>query len=789
MKKHILFIVSFLSFFSFSQTYYLEDFDGIPGPTAGGAGTYTFAPGFLLRNVDNRTPDAQVAYVNEAWERREDFGSNVGDSAAFSTSYYSPVGAADDFMWTPAQTIQPNTTLFWNAKAYDPAYPDGYEVRIMTAPNVPTGGTGVLGNQVSASTVIFSTAAESSSWVTRSVSMSAYTGQTVYIGFRNNSNDKFILVIDDIELRVITNHDLEVITPTQNPYTIAPANQLTTSQNFKLEAVIHNNGIQAMTNVAMSCQIIKDGILETTVTSSILPSLAAGATSALMSVSYTPTSNGVYTFKYFPVATETDQANSNDTIQSALPITVTDTEMARDNGIITGQLGIGAGGSGYLGQVFNIENTTSLTAVNVYFARGYAGKRLATAIFNTNGSGVPISVLTSTDTLLYLDDSARMYTLPIHGGPLTLAPGKYGFMQIEFDSTLAVAQTSGIFTTNSIYVQWPANGPNFSAIETFPANFQKTLLIRPQFDICFGEIGGVLSGSNNSTCELANGSATVALEPGYSVEWEDATTDTTITGLNVGHYTYTISNGDCSFIDSVEITTTQNPDATILSVTNPLCTGDSGQIQIDIQNGQTPYTVNWNIAGDSTLLIAPAGTYTATVVDANGCTTSISDSLTEPTPITVNSSFVSSTCSNCPDGSAEVSPTGGTAPYSYLWSNGGTTNLISNLLPGIYNVTITDANGCEMNASVTVDFSSLGISELSQFGVSVYPNPMTDFIKIESAKYTIEHIQLIDNSGRVVLESTLNNKIGTIETGQLAKGNYQLVLRTGDQVFKAQLIK
>lgn len=788
MKKHILFIASLVSFFSFSQTYYLEDFDGIPGPTAGGAGTYNFAPGFLLRNVDNRTPAPQVAYVNEAWERREDFGGSVVDSAAFSTSYYSPVGAADDFMWTPMQTIQPNTTLFWNAKAYDALYPDGYEVRIMTAPNVPSGGTGVLGNQVSASTVIFSTVAENSTWTNRSVSLSAYSGQNVYIGFRNNSNDKFILVIDDIELRVINNHDLQTVTPTQNPYTIAPANQLTTPQNFKLEAAIKNNGIQAMTNVMLGCQVIKDGVLETTVMSNSIASLASGATSALMTVSYTPSSNGVYTFKYFPIATETDENTANDTIQSSLPLTVTDAEMARDNGIVVGQLGIGSGTTGYLGQVFTIENTTSLTDVKVYFTRGYTGKRLATAIYSTNGSGVPTTLITSTDTLLYLDDSARFYTLPIHGGPLTLTPGKYGFMQIEFDSTLALANTAAIFQNNTVFVQWAANGPNFVPVETFGANFAKSFVIRPQFDICFGEIGGVLSNSANSTCELANGSATLTLEPGYTVIWEDSSSNPAITNLTAGYHVYTISNGDCDFTDSVEITTTSVPDLSILA-TNPLCFGDSGEIQIDIQNGQAPYDVTWNVAGDSTVLSVPAGAYTATVTDANGCTATISETLTEPSPIAIAPTTTISSCSNCPDGTASASATGGTGSYTYLWSNGGTTSSISNLLPGVYNVTVTDANGCEETASVTVGFSTLGIDELTQFGVTVYPNPVTDFIKIESTKSVIERVELMDNSGRLVAESTINNKTGQIETSQLAKGNYQLVVRTADQLFKVQIIK
>ncbi|MBK9982802.1 MAG: T9SS type A sorting domain-containing protein [Saprospiraceae bacterium] len=177
-----------------------EDFDGIPGPTSGGAGTYTFPPGWLKVNVDNRTPNAQVSYINEAWERREDFQNNVADSVAFSTSYYTPVGAADDWMWTPPVLLQPSSVLNWNAKAYDPLFPDGYEVRIMVAPSVPSGSTGALGNMVSASTLLLNIPNENATWTARSISLSAYVGQTVRIAFRNISNDQFLLVIDDVNI-------------------------------------------------------------------------------------------------------------------------------------------------------------------------------------------------------------------------------------------------------------------------------------------------------------------------------------------------------------------------------------------------------------------------------------------------------------------------------------------------------------------------------------------------------------------------------------------------------------
>ena len=101
MKKIFLLTLMLVAISSYGQILFQEDFDGVGGPTAGGAGTYTFPAGWLLANVDNLTPAASVSYINEAWERREDFAHNVSDSCAFSTSWYSTSAASDDWMWTP----------------------------------------------------------------------------------------------------------------------------------------------------------------------------------------------------------------------------------------------------------------------------------------------------------------------------------------------------------------------------------------------------------------------------------------------------------------------------------------------------------------------------------------------------------------------------------------------------------------------------------------------------------------------------------------------------------------
>lgn len=194
MQRRFTFVSSLLSVSlaaSAQITLFSEDFDGIGGPTAGGAGTYSFPTGWVLLNADNLTPDAAVSYVNAAWERREDFANNVADSAAFSTSWYAPAGTANDWMWTPAITLTSNCQLSWNAIAYDPSFLDGYEVRVWTAGGTPTSNT-------AQSTVLQTIAAENSTWTARTQSLAAYSGQTVRIGFRNNSIDKFLLLIDDV---------------------------------------------------------------------------------------------------------------------------------------------------------------------------------------------------------------------------------------------------------------------------------------------------------------------------------------------------------------------------------------------------------------------------------------------------------------------------------------------------------------------------------------------------------------------------------------------------------------
>lgn len=554
MKKVLLTLLLLASFSQVkSQILFQETFDNISGSQAGGAGTYAFPSGWTLVNVDNRTPDAAVAYVNEAWERREDFANNTADSAAFSTSWYNPVGASDDWMWTPAIGPLPsNSSLNWNALTYDVQYPDGYEVRIMAAPDVPTGGPGNLGNMVSNSSLLFSISAENTVWTPRTVNLSAYTGQIVYIGFRNNSNNQFILLIDDVVVESLIANDGQLISIEQpSEYTRMPINQAA----LNLGGSIRNGGIDSLTNLNLNVEIYDATNTIVYTAAGTATDLAAGDTASFSITPFTPTSTGEYSVKYFLSCTEIDGNNSNDTLLTSF--TVSDTVYARDNEVISGNLGIGAGNGGFVGQDFVISNTDELTSITIRVSAGYTGRQLALAIWDF-GATTPNAIIAGTDTITYPDDSARIYTIPIHGGPFTLNPGRYAITAIEFDSTLAVSLTTERFTPGTTWVNWPTSplggwgnnedfGPLFSNSYYIRANFGVTCNLSLQSSVTDASCAGTTDGEISLNVNGAANPVTYDWSPAVS-------TGSTATGIPAGNYTVVVTDANnCSTTDTFTV--------------------------------------------------------------------------------------------------------------------------------------------------------------------------------------------------------------------------------------------
>lgn len=808
MKKLILTLVSAISLMSSvdAQIIFQEDFDGIGGPTAGGAGTYSFPAGWFLRNVDNRTPNTSVGYVNEAWERREDFANNVTDSAAFSTSWYTPVGASDDWMWTPLIGPLPaNCVLKWNAVTYDASYPDGYSVRIMTSTQgPPTGGTGVLGNQVTNSTQVFTVNAENTTWTARQVSLSAYAGQSIYIAFRNTSNDKFLLLIDDITVEVQNNIDAQMqFADTATQYTLMPATQ-TTPLTFA--GTIRNLGINTLNNVSAHVNVFNGTTNVYSANSASTLTLAPNATTNFTIPSFTPSTTGIYTVQFIAnQTTGTDQQHNNDTLYQYFA--VVDSTYARDDGTVTGGLGIGAGNGGYLGQNFDVPNNDLLTSIGIFVTTGYTGRPLGLAVWSTV-AGTPNAIVAVTDTIIYPDDSARYYTIPMHGGPFSITPGEYTVTAIEFnaDSTIQVGTTASVFTANKQWIFWPTiPGGVWANIEDFGPQYAKPFVIRPNFgDVCLNNTA-VATATQASCISCPDGSATVAVSGNQGTttySWSPSGGNAaTATGLLTGTYVVTVTDGfGCVVMDTVnvgyDVCGLLSLSGVPVSSTCQTCADGSAQVVVTGNNGTLSYA--WSNGGTSdTIQNVLPGSYTVVVTDSAGC----SDSLTINIGYGVCGSFAGTTsstlasCGSCADGSATITPVGNNGNVAYLWSNGDTTATSSNLLPGTYTVTITDTAGCVYVDSVTVNFGTAVVEISENSFAGLYPNPSTGVfqLSLNFEKATDTQVLIYNILGEVVYTKSMSGAVkGQTQINlNVPAGAYNVHVVTKDatQVLPLQIVK
>ncbi len=213
--------------------------------------------------------------------------------------------------------------------------------------------------------------------------------------------------------------------------------------------------------------------------------------------------------------------------------------------------------------------------------------------------------------------------------------------------------------------------------------------------------------SDSPKCNNGNdGTATVSVSGGsapYTYAWSNGGTTATVKGLTPGTYTVTVTdkNGCSKFLD-IPIANPA-PIVVVPTTTNVLCNNGKGGISLAISGGQSPYTVNWNNGANGTPLTnVGAGTYTATVTDALGCTQVVSAEIKQPAAIVLTPTITNVKCNGQSTGAASIAINGGVAPYSTLWSTGSTANSITGLLAGSYTVTVTDGNGCKSSQAIVI---------------------------------------------------------------------------------------
>jgi len=228
-----------------------------------------------------------------------------------------------------------------------------------------------------------------------------------------------------------------------------------------------------------------------------------------------------------------------------------------------------------------------------------------------------------------------------------------------------------------------------------------------------GELAASVSTTPISCFGGANGSAAILPQggtPPFDWLWEGGQTDSLRNNMVGGDYSVTITDASgCT--NSLQFTLPQ-PNLMVLQATsqNANClSGATGSASIVVSGGTPGYVFNWsnqmNTANITGLL---PGSYTATVTDANGCTSTTGVVIASPSSLAVTLQAPPKLCP-MQEGTVSTFVTGGTLPYSYLWENADTTASIAVMGSGIHAVTVTDALGCSANAWVAI-FSSVDLS-------------------------------------------------------------------------------
>jgi gliding motility-associated-like protein len=211
-------------------------------------------------------------------------------------------------------------------------------------------------------------------------------------------------------------------------------------------------------------------------------------------------------------------------------------------------------------------------------------------------------------------------------------------------------------------------------------------------------------------CGVSQGALTAAIiggtMPYQSYVWSNGVTEMTNENLGVGTYGLTVIDANGCMASAEAQISMQGMLSVNASVTQPIsCSGfNDGSVAAVCPNAAQPAVYSWSTGNVSPELYNLfAGVYMVTVTDAWGCTGQAGVNLVAPQEMDVQVYSEAPLCHGSRDGSIVVSAFGGMAPYEYFWSNSTNENEISGIGVGTYSVTISDAAGCSVARTITLD--------------------------------------------------------------------------------------
>ena len=381
--------------------------------------------------------------------------------------------------------------------------------------------------------------------------------------------------------------------------------------------------------------------------------------------------------------------------------------------------------------------------------------------------------------------------------------------KIDSGTTSVACPTS---TTGSLFIEisggqppysinspWILNGTIASRINLASGNYTLAITdangctITSNYNITSNPILLSVQSSSSDTiiCNGSNsGSLTIQIDgglPPYIVNspWMITNNSANLPNLTAGVYSLTVTdsggciqNSDFTIYENTAIEATLlNSSDTILNCFNPT----SGSLNIDVSGGSPPYSINspWTISGTTASQTGLGqGSYPLSITDGQNCL------ITENYTINnyyfeVSSNSNNTTCSGCPNGNISVLVSGGSAPYtiSYSPSIGVLNNTtIENLLPGIYNVCVSDSNNCQLCFTDTILDDPTFVTTINSHYFKIYPNPNHGTFTVSSDLLLNKNssIQLFSMDGKLIYKINTNGSKEIAIDPNLESGIYYL---------------
>jgi gliding motility-associated-like protein len=465
--------------------------------------------------------------------------------------------------------------------------------------------------------------------------------------------------------------------------------------------------------------------------------------------------------------TDANACTSIATVQVLEPLALATTTSVIDAqcfGAATGSATV-AGTGGTLNYAYlwdaNAANATTATAANLTAGTYYVTLTDAngcttvdSAMVGQPANGVSTTI-SGTDLFCNGDNSGTATVVPTGG-----TGAGYTFLWDDANAQ-TIATATGLAAGTYTVIVNDGNGCNVSNSVTIN---EPTVL------------SGTTSGTPASCFGVADGTAMIIATGGttpYSYQWSapSFSIDSAVTGLAAGLHIVTVTDANnCTYIDSFEVLEPIGI-TTVMSTTPVLCNGGStGTAAVNATGGNGGFTYAWSPSGGTTSNATglAAGWHYVTVTDLNGCFTIDSIEVIEPTGLTLTTTQIDVDCFGQSTGSATVNPNGGTAGYTYLW-NAAAGNQVSqtatNLPAGIYNVTVTDANGCTKTISVTINQPATGVE------ITGITNTEVNCFGGSDGTATV---QVIGGAGNYTYNWTPTGQTGQTATG-LSVGTYTVI--------------